>query len=55
MLKVLPVLIVVLTIACTEQDAITLHQEHIYKGKPDTLKVDSEVLSARFKQVQQDR
>lgn len=55
MLKVLPVLLVLLTTACTEQEPVTWHQAHKYKGKQDTLKTDPQALATRFKQVQRDR
>ena len=55
MIKLLPIPILLLTTACTDQDAVTLHQAHLYKGKPDTLKIDPQVLASRFKQVQKDR
>ncbi len=41
--------------ACTEQEDITLHQAHIYKGKQDLLKTQAQTLATRFKQVQTDR
>jgi uncharacterized lipoprotein YajG len=55
MLKFIMLIVLFLLSACTEQENITVHQPHIYKGKQDLLKTQPQTLATRFKQVQTDR